>query len=81
MLVTDAANGSGVRYDCCRYIIGIAGPPGGGKSTLAILVRDTINSLAAEASDAGEEPAVMVPMDGDDGPISSIGHQGCYRVL
>ena len=57
--------------DCIsRYIIGIAGPPGGGKSTLAALVRDTVNNLAAdEASDAGDSPAVMVPMDGDYGPI------------
>ncbi|HET6214893.1 MAG TPA: nucleoside/nucleotide kinase family protein, partial [Micromonosporaceae bacterium] len=41
-----------------RALIGIAGPPGAGKSTLAI-------ALAAALRDAhGEESAVSVPMDG-----------------
>ena len=41
-----------------RYIIGIAGVPGGGKSTLASAVCSCINKLAAS------EIAANVPMDG-----------------
>ncbi|MBF6333977.1 nucleoside/nucleotide kinase family protein [Nocardia transvalensis] len=41
-----------------RYVVGIAGPPGAGKSTLAGALRDTINQQA-------EAPAAEVaPMDG-----------------
>lgn len=41
-----------------RHVIGIAGVPGGGKSTLATAVCGCINKLA------GNEVAVNVPMDG-----------------
>ena len=41
-----------------RYILGIAGPPAAGKSTLAIKIATYINSMA------GNEIAVSLPMDG-----------------
>lgn len=46
-----------------QHIVGIAGGPGSGKSTIAQLVRDRINELAA-ANTSGDEVAVVVPMDG-----------------
>ena len=39
-----------------RYVVGIAGAPGSGKSTTASLACDRINKLA------GEEVAVILPM-------------------
>jgi pantothenate kinase len=41
-----------------RYLLGIAGPPGAGKSTLSIALRDAINR------DAGGMVAEIAPMDG-----------------
>lgn len=41
-----------------RYLLGIAGPPGAGKSTLSVALRDAIN-LAA-----GDAVAEIAPMDG-----------------
>ncbi|WP_198036863.1 nucleoside/nucleotide kinase family protein [Nocardia sp. BMG51109] len=41
-----------------RYVLGIAGPPGAGKSTLAAALRDTVNEQA------GKAVAEVAPMDG-----------------
>ncbi|MBB5913360.1 pantothenate kinase [Nocardia transvalensis] len=41
-----------------RYVLGIAGPPGAGKSTLATALRDTVNAAA------GAPVAEVAPMDG-----------------
>jgi pantothenate kinase len=41
-----------------RFVLGIAGPPAGGKSTLAELLRDEINAQA------GSRIAEIAPMDG-----------------
>ncbi|WP_240617106.1 nucleoside triphosphate hydrolase [Nocardioides speluncae] len=41
-----------------RFVLGIAGPPGAGKSTLSVLVRDEINRQA------GTGLAEVAPMDG-----------------
>lgn len=41
-----------------RVMIGIAGPPGGGKSTVTAALRDAINA------EAGANVAAVVPMDG-----------------
>ncbi|WP_280496955.1 nucleoside/nucleotide kinase family protein [Nocardia asiatica] len=41
-----------------RYVLGIAGPPGAGKSTLSVELRDAINS------EAGGMVAEIAPMDG-----------------
>ncbi|WP_067668364.1 nucleoside/nucleotide kinase family protein [Nocardia miyunensis] len=41
-----------------RFVLGIAGPPGAGKSTLAGALRDAVNGLA------GDVVAEVAPMDG-----------------
>ncbi|WP_454195103.1 nucleoside/nucleotide kinase family protein [Nocardia sp. Marseille-Q1738] len=41
-----------------RYLLGIAGPPGAGKSTLSVALRDLINA------EAGSAVAEIAPMDG-----------------
>ncbi len=41
-----------------RYLLGIAGPPGAGKSTLSVALRDAINA------EAGGTVAEIAPMDG-----------------
>ncbi|RDI47114.1 nucleoside/nucleotide kinase family protein [Nocardia mexicana] len=41
-----------------RFVLGVAGPPGAGKSTLATALRDTLNA------DAGAPIAEVAPMDG-----------------
>ncbi|WP_067898890.1 nucleoside/nucleotide kinase family protein [Nocardia vaccinii] len=41
-----------------RFVLGIAGPPGAGKSTLAEALRDAVNALA------GAPVAEVAPMDG-----------------
>ncbi|MBF6166581.1 nucleoside/nucleotide kinase family protein [Streptomyces gardneri] len=41
-----------------RYLLGIAGPPGAGKSTLSVALRDAINA------EAGAMVAEIAPMDG-----------------
>ncbi|WP_312884715.1 nucleoside/nucleotide kinase family protein [Nocardia barduliensis] len=41
-----------------RYLLGIAGPPGAGKSTLSVALRDAINA------EAGGLVAEIAPMDG-----------------
>ncbi|MFI6214742.1 nucleoside/nucleotide kinase family protein [Nocardia brasiliensis] len=47
-----AAGGDG------RYLLGIAGPPGAGKSTLSVALRDALNH------EAGAPVAEVAPMDG-----------------
>src|SRR5262245_1966624 len=41
-----------------RYVLGIAGPPGAGKSTLSTAIRDDLNNRA------GARIAEIAPMDG-----------------
>ena len=53
-----------------RFMVGIAGPPGSGKST--------ISGQLCEALTASGEPAVVVPMDGfhfDDAILNARGHR------
>ena len=52
-------------------MIGIAGPPASGKSTLAVKLRDTLIATG--------ESAIVVPMDGfhyDDAILNARGHRG-----
>lgn len=60
-------------YTCkvqCRYIVGLAGPPGAGKSTLASEVVQRINRMwpqkAPTLDEQVESPdiAIVLPMDG-----------------
>ena len=53
-----------------RYMVGIAGPPGAGKSTIAEALRE---ALVAQG-----ESAIIVPMDGfhfDDAVLNARGHR------
>ena len=53
-----------------RYMVGIAGPPGSGKSTLSAQLRDGLI--------AAGESAIVVPMDGfhfDDAVLNARGHR------
>jgi pantothenate kinase len=58
--------------DCTRrYLLGIAGPPGAGKSTLSKSVRDTLNIRA------GADIADIAPMDGfhlSNAELRATGH-------
>jgi pantothenate kinase len=57
----------GLVTDGSRAILGIAGSPGAGKTTLARLLAERVNGLSAEVSAAGELTtpfATHVPMDG-----------------
>lgn len=47
-----------VSRSSARYVVGIAGPPAAGKSTLAVALRDQINLMAEEGR------AEIAPMDG-----------------
>lgn len=53
-----------------RYIIGLAGPPGAGKSTLAIEVVRKLNMVMSEKESRkknsynSDDFAIVVPMDG-----------------
>lgn len=49
-----------------RYVVGIAGPPGAGKSTLAVLLRDAINQ------ESGRKLAEIAPMDGYHFPNATL---------
>lgn len=56
-------------FSCCRYIVGLAGPPGAGKTTLASEVACRLNKLWSKSVvEMGEasphEVAVVLPMDG-----------------
>ena len=59
-----------------RYIIGIAGPPASGKSTLAAALRDALN--AGPAADGTAEIAAIAALDGfhyDDRVLHARGHR------
>jgi pantothenate kinase len=47
-----------------RYILGVAGIPGAGKSTLAEQLVTFINARASSPTATTEGPAIVVPMDG-----------------
>jgi pantothenate kinase len=53
-----------------RFIVGIAGPPGSGKSTMGETLRDALRTQG--------ESAIVVPMDGfhfDDAVLNARGHR------
>jgi pantothenate kinase len=53
-----------------RYVVGIAGPPGAGKSTISAQLHDALKALG--------EASVVVPMDGyhfDDIVLNARGHR------
>ncbi len=59
-----------------RFILGIAGPPASGKSTLAAALRDALN--AGWATDDGSEVAAIAALDGfhyDDRVLHVRGHR------
>ena len=59
-----------------RFILGIAGPPAAGKSTLAAALRDVLNGAAARGS--GGEVAAVAALDGfhyDDRVLRARGHR------
>jgi energy-coupling factor transporter ATP-binding protein EcfA2 len=47
-------------------MVGVTGPPGGGKTTLTLLMERRINERASEYGLDG--PASVVPMDGEHSP-------------
>jgi pantothenate kinase len=53
-----------------RYVLGIAGPPGAGKSTLAERLRDGIRAIA------GEDAVEIAPMDGFHLPNAELALRG-----
>jgi pantothenate kinase len=56
--------------DAKRFMVGVAGPPGAGKSTVAMQLHDALNTLG--------ETSVIVPMDGfhfDDIVLNARGHR------
>lgn len=55
-----------------RYLVGIAGPPGAGKSTLAGLLRNAIDA------EAGTAVAEIAPMDGYHLPNSMLRTTGSF---
>ena len=59
-----------------RYIVGIAGPPASGKSTLAVALRDALN--AGPAADGTAGVAAVAALDGfhyDDRILHARGHR------
>lgn len=49
----------------CRYIIGLAGPPGAGKTTVASEVVCRLNKLwSQKTTKQSDEIATVLPMDG-----------------
>lgn len=54
----------------CRHIVGLCGPPGAGKSTVASQVASRVNELWVQRSSffnelvESPEVAIVVPMDG-----------------
>ena len=59
-----------------RYILGIAGPPASGKSTLAVALRDALN--AGPAADGTAGVAAVAALDGfhyDDRILHARGHR------
>lgn len=78
---SSGSESSGLYLSSGKYLIGIAGGPGSGKTTLSGAVRDAINALQPGA-------AQVVPMDGfhlykrqlDQMPDPQVGclvHRGC----
>ncbi|KAL6864066.1 P-loop containing nucleoside triphosphate hydrolase protein [Trichoderma novae-zelandiae] len=47
-----------------RLLIGIAGIPGSGKTTLAQTITDSLNAVARQTSPSAPPPASFLPMDG-----------------
>lgn len=62
-LATDVLAKSAALPSGTKYMVGIAGAPGSGKTTLAQLVCQRINQLAAKQH-TQQPVAVVVPMDG-----------------
>ena len=59
-----------------RFILGIAGPPASGKSTLAAALRDALDATSATGEEAGI--AAIAALDGfhyDDGILHARGHR------
>lgn len=69
--ISDLADLVAARFDVSRrFLLGIAGPPGAGKSTLAEALAPALNARLPH------EPAIVVPMDGfhyDDGLLKARG--------
>ena len=60
-----------------RFILGIAGPPAAGKSTLAVALRDALNRRAARG-DEEDEIVAIAALDGfhyDDRVLHARGHR------
>ena len=59
-----------------RFVLGIAGPPASGKSTLAVALRDALNG--GSAADEGAGVAAIAALDGfhyDDRVLHARGHR------